>query len=144
VQARLFWLISRFAIALYRRFPVFGAIRGSIAIIHREGGILALERNDGLGVGLPGGIVHPWESAEQALRREVTEETGLTIVSAELLFTFDSSALYPARTSVFLATVHGSTHNSWEGTVRVFTIPELEQEIISSQRLVIDYLRRHA
>jgi 8-oxo-dGTP pyrophosphatase MutT (NUDIX family) len=129
------------AIFLYRHFPVFGPIPGSIAIITRDGGFLVLKRNDGYGYGLPGGIVMPWESTEEALRREVREETGLAVVSAEFKFEYRDSSLYPARTSVFGATVKGDFRNSWEGSIAVVSLPELERHIISSQRPVVDYLK---
>lgn len=141
MHARAFWLISRVAIFLYRHFPVFGPIPGSIAIIQRDGGFLALRRNDGYGYSLPGGIAMPWESAEQALRREVHEETGLTIVSADFRFEYWDSSLYPARTRFFEATVEGEFRSSWEGSVAVVSFSELERNIISSQRPVVDYLR---
>jgi len=140
----LFWLISRTATALYRRFPLFGPIPGSIAVIRRDGGILAVRRSDGFGIGLPGGIVHPWESADVGLRREVLEETGLTITFLERKFTFENNALYPARTTVFEAKAEGELRSSWEGKTGVFTMAELEREIIPSQRTVLDYLRRRS
>jgi 8-oxo-dGTP pyrophosphatase MutT (NUDIX family) len=141
VHARVFWLISRVAIFLYRHFPVFGPIPGSIAIIRRDGGFLVVKRNDGFGFGFPGGIAMPWESAEQALRREVLEETGLKIASVELRFEFNDSSLYPARTTVFEAAVEGNLRNSWEGTVAIVTLSELEPGVIRSQRPVVEYLK---
>jgi 8-oxo-dGTP pyrophosphatase MutT (NUDIX family) len=141
VRARVFWIISRVAIFLYRRFPVAGPIPGSVAIITRDGGFLVLKRNDGYGYGLPGGIAMPWESAEEALRREVREETGLAVVSAEFKFAYRDASLYSARTSVFEATVEGDFRDSWEGSIAVVPLPELDRHIISSQRPVVDYLK---
>jgi 8-oxo-dGTP pyrophosphatase MutT (NUDIX family) len=143
VRARVFWIISRVGSFLYRHFPIFGRIPGSIAIIRRDGGFLAIRRSDGYGLGLPGGIARPFESAERALRREVREETGLTVVSAELKFAFETSALYPTRTSVFEATVRGSIRDSWEGKVLVVSLTELERNIMATQRPVAEYLKRN-
>jgi 8-oxo-dGTP pyrophosphatase MutT (NUDIX family) len=143
VRARVFWVISRVATFLYRHFPVFGPIPGSIAIIRRNDGFIVIKRNDGFGFGFPGGIAMPWESAEQALQREVREETGLEVVSADLRFEFSDSSRYPAHTRVFAATVDGEVHGSWEGAVAVVTLSDLETNVISSQRPVVEYLKRN-
>jgi 8-oxo-dGTP pyrophosphatase MutT (NUDIX family) len=131
------------AIGVYRRLPLFGPIPGSIAIIRRDGGFLAIRRNDGYGLGFPGGIAHPWESAEQALCREVREETGLEIISADLKFEYQTSILYPSRTRVFEATAEGDFRSSWEGSVRLVSLLELDGGIMASQRPVVDYLKRN-
>jgi 8-oxo-dGTP pyrophosphatase MutT (NUDIX family) len=142
VRACFFWLISRTAIFLYRRFPLFGPIPGSIAIIRRDGGFLAIKRNDGYGLGLPGGLARPWETAEQALRREVREETGLELITADLRFEFQTSILYPTRTTVFEATAEGRVHNSWEGAAAIVSLADLDRHIMPTQRPVVDYLQR--
>jgi len=141
VRARLFWFISRTAIFLYRHFPIFGPIPGSVALIRRGAGFLVIQRNDGYGLGLPGGVARPFESAEKALLREVFEETGLTVTSAELKLVFETSLLYPTRTSVFEATVEGEPRGSWEGRVVSVSLEELEHGIMKTQMPVVDYLR---
>lgn len=141
MKSRLFWLISRAAVAGYRRLPIFGRIPGAIAIIRRDGGFLGIKRSDGYGISMLGGIIMPWETPEHALRREVFEESGLTIGSADRLFEYESSLLYPARTTVFEAEAAGTARSSWEGKVGVFSLAELEQGIIASQRRVVEYLK---
>jgi 8-oxo-dGTP pyrophosphatase MutT (NUDIX family) len=141
VRARLFWLISRIAVFGYRHFPIFGSLPGAIAIIRRDGGFVGVERNDGYGIGFPGGLLRRGESAEQTLRREVLEESGLRILSAEFQFDFENSDLYPTRVDVFEATAEGEMRSSWEGSVGVFTLEELEQKVITSQRKVVQYLK---
>jgi 8-oxo-dGTP pyrophosphatase MutT (NUDIX family) len=143
VRARLFWLISRIAVFGYHHFPIFGQLPGAIAIIRRDDGFIGVKRNDGYGVGFPGGLVHRGESPEAALRREVFEESGLRIVSADLKFEFENSDLYPTRVRVFEATVEGEIRSSWEGIVGVFTLDELEQGVIHTQREVVEYLKHH-
>jgi 8-oxo-dGTP pyrophosphatase MutT (NUDIX family) len=143
VRPRIFWLISRTAIFIYRRFPVFGPIPGSIAIIRRDDGFVAIKRNDGYGLGFPGGIARPWESAEQALRREVREETGLELTSADLKFKFTITVLYPTTTSVFEATAEGPFRGSWEGAAAVVSLADLDRDVMITQRPVVDYLQRN-
>ena len=86
-------------------------------------------------------MARPFESAEKALLREVFEETGLTVTSAELKLVFETSLLYPTRTSVFEATVEGEPRGSWEGRVVSVSLEELEHGIMKTQKPVVDYLR---
>ena len=142
MRARLFWVISRVAILLYRHFPVFGPIPGAIAIISRDQRFLVLKRNDGLGYGFPGGIARLGEPPEKALRREVREETGLDVTWAELKFTFETSVLYPTCTSVYEALTKGEVRGSWEGKVELLSLEELDRSVMPSQREVVEYLKR--
>ena len=143
MRARLFWLISRTAVFLYRRFPIFGPIPGSVAVVRRDNHFLVIERSDGYGLSLPGGLARPFENAEDALHREVREETGLTITSAELKYDFVTSYLYPTHTRVFETTVEGEIRGSWEGRPRFVSLQELEQEIMPTQRPILRYLNGH-
>jgi len=139
-RSRLFWVISRTAQFLYQHFPVFGALRGSVAIIRRDGGYIAIERNDGLGLGFPGGIARFRETPEKTVRREVLEETGLNITTAAYQFDFRNPKPLPTHTYVFEATAEGELRSSWEGTARIVDLPELQRRIVSPQRQVVDYL----
>lgn len=61
---------------------------GVVAFIEREGALL-LERRADFGIwGIPGGALDEDETIEEAIAREVHEETGLTAVSIELLGVF--------------------------------------------------------
>lgn len=140
LRARLFWLISRVAHALYSRFPVFGPIRGSLAILRHDGGFVVIERNDGYGLGFPGGIAHLGEPPEKTARREVLEETGLSITSADCQFDYYQPIPFPNHTYVFEASFTGEMRSSWEGTSRVASLAELQERIVPQQRRVVDYL----
>jgi len=138
---RLFWFVSRTAVTFYRHFPIFGALRGAIAIIQRDGQFVVVLRNDGYGMCFPGGIARPWESNEQTLRREVHEETGLLVEQADFKFKFHTALVYPTLTNVFEATACGSLTDSWEGSVSLASLEELDRHIMPTQRVVVDYLR---
>lgn len=77
------------------------------AVIVRDGAVLMIhERSVRPGARewwtLPGGGIEPGETAEEAVRREVLEETGLVVKDATYLF----DAPYPSgMTSVFAVTV---------------------------------------
>ncbi len=70
----------------------FGPVSAVGALIVNEDQHLLLvkrAREPGLGLlGLPGGFVDAGETAEEALAREVREETGLTIRDPQLLLTY--------------------------------------------------------
>jgi len=61
---------------------------GALALIEHEGRLLLERRRDTGQWGPIGGKVEINESLEQALRKEVLEETGLTVASFELFGTF--------------------------------------------------------
>lgn len=128
--------------ALYRHFPLFGSLRASVAIIRHNNEILVIQRNDGRGLSLPGGIARRKEAEEDALRREVLEETGLDINSPQLRMQYHSKAEVPCDISVFEVQVTGELRNSWEGTPAWMTAVELESGILKSQRPVLELLRK--
>jgi hypothetical protein len=49
MQKKLFRLLSKLMLALYRRFPIFGTLRASVAIIRDGELVFAIHRNDGRG-----------------------------------------------------------------------------------------------
>ena len=138
----LFWIVARTCFALYRRFPLFGTLRASNAIIRRNQQFLVIQRNDGRGLSLPGGIANWKEAEEETLRREVLEETGLTVTSQELRMRYHSTAEVPCDISVFEVQATGELKNSWEGSPRWMTIAEIEPRILKGQRPVLELLHK--
>jgi len=137
-RQRIFGVISRTCIAVYGRFPVFGRLRGSVAVIRRENNFLMLDRSDGLGLAFPGGLALPWESDEKTLLREVEEETGLRLTSYTLLFRYDNSVPYPARVSVYRAQAQGELRPSWEGIPCWVDLADLQHRLMPNQRVILE------
>jgi len=138
----LFWIVARTSFALYRRFPLFGTLRASIAIIHCGQQFLVIQRNDGRGLSLPGGIASWKEAEEETLRREVLEETGLHVTGQELRMQYHSTADVPCDISVFEVQATGELKNSWEGSPRWMTMADLEPRMLKSQRPALEILRK--
>ena len=142
LKRRLFWIVARTCFALYRLFPLFGSLRASVGIIHCGHTFLLIQRNDGRGFSLPGGISGRKEAEIKTLRREVLEETGLTVIGEDLKMRYHSTADVPCDISVFEAEGSGELKSSWEGSPRWMTLPELEPRLLESQRPVLDLLRK--
>jgi 8-oxo-dGTP pyrophosphatase MutT (NUDIX family) len=136
----MFWLVSRGAIECYRRLPVFGRLRASLGIIRDGQRVLVIRRNDGRGLCFPGGLAYAWETDEQALVREIREETGLRVNSFEFAFRYDSSKEIPVRIAVFETRAEGELRGSWEGTPEWEELAEAQSGILRSQEYVVERL----
>ena len=111
-----------------------------VGLIRYKDTFLVIERNDGRGVSFPGGLQFPWESAEQALVREVLEETGFEVTRFVFKFRYYSAAEVPLNITVFDAEAAGQLRSSWEGTPCWLPIAELRQRLLPSQRRILDDL----
>ncbi|NCO11073.1 hypothetical protein CO038_02750 [Candidatus Pacearchaeota archaeon CG_4_9_14_0_2_um_filter_39_13] len=104
-------------------------------IIEDKGKIFLTKRNRALVEGgkwcLPGGHVDKWERAEDAMKRELKEETGLDARSARLLFVheeFDRRLNLHAIVFIYKLSVKGKAKKSWEvKESRWFTRKEIEK-----------------
>lgn len=65
----------------------------AIAVINETGEFLLQKRNDGVW-GVPGGFMELGESAEEAGRREVLEETGIQVGKLELVGVFSGKQFF--------------------------------------------------
>ena len=137
-----FWVFARTCFTLYRWFPVFGSLRASLAVIPLDGKILIIHRADGRGLSLPGGISNRNEPEEATVRREVFEETGLTVTHAEFRLRYHSDADVPCDISVFAAEVSGEVKDSWEGSPRWMLPKEIEPRLVESQRPVLELIKK--
>jgi len=140
IRRRAFWVVSHLSMGLYRRIPIFGTLRASVGIIRAGERYLVINRSDGRGFSFPGGLAWPWESEEQTLRREVAEETGLHVMSLDLVFRYHTSIPVPCKLAVFRAEAEGHLGCSWEGRPEWATLPELRANITVSQNPIVDQL----
>ncbi len=94
-------------------------ILSACVIIERDGKILLIDRSDGLGYTIPGGIVRYRETVEQCVLREVREETGFHISVHKLAGVYSSIKRDPRFRAVCItfhgSIVSGALHDSNEG-----------------------------
>ncbi len=140
LKKTVFWTISRTGLFFYARFPIFGPLNAAIGILRQDATYLVIERNDGRGLSFPGGLLHPWEGADQAVIREVLEETGLKVSKSVLRSSYYSSADIPVNVTVFDIEAQGQLRGSWEGRPSWLPVSDLRERIIPAQRRIVDML----
>jgi len=140
IKRRLFWVLSRSALAAYSRLPLFGWLHASVGVIRKGQLVLVIDRSDGRGLSFPGGLAMPWERAEQAMKREVSEETGLQVQRCTPLFEYRSSVEVPVILAVFAAEAEGELKDSWEGSPRWLPFTEIRAHLLPSQKEIVDRL----
>ena len=86
-------------ITLERELSRVIGVRASVSavIFDRQGRLLLQQRSDGGQWGLPGGSVEIGESLRDAVVREVSEETGLTVAPGRLVGLYSSPAFQIVR-----------------------------------------------
>ena len=118
---------------------------GSGVIIERDGKFLFIDRSDGLGFTIPGGIVRHRETLEQCVLRETREETGYTVQLSGLVGVYSSLKRDPRFRAVAIVykgtIVDGSPHGSGEGEPRWCTLEEVLGHMAFDCELMLkDYL----
>ncbi len=107
-------LASRLAGVLpsYAKIAWWGAVRphlhprGPALVVHQavilsERGVLLTVRSDLRGWELPGGHADPAETGEEALRREVLEETGVEVAVERLVGDYERTGFLPHTARVY-------------------------------------------
>ena len=82
----------------------------------------------------------PWEAADQAMRREFIEETGLQVRHCTPLFAYRTSADVPLELSVFGVKAVGELKDSWEGSPRWLPLSDIRPGLLPSQKEIVDRL----
>src|SRR5215468_6012034 len=94
-------------------------ILSACVIIEKDNKFLLIDRSDGLGYTIPGGIVRYRETIEQCVLREAREETGYTVEITGLVGIYCTPGRDPRFRSIAIAykgsIVDGSMHGSSEG-----------------------------
>jgi ADP-ribose pyrophosphatase YjhB (NUDIX family) len=92
---------------------------GAGIFIEQDGKILLIDRTDGLGFTVPGGIVRHKETVEQCVLRETLEETGYSVQIVGLVGVYSSLNRDPRFRAVAIAykghILDGSPRGSGEG-----------------------------
>jgi NADH pyrophosphatase NudC (nudix superfamily) len=130
-------------------FALFLNVAAAVAVIMEcQGKILFGVRKHDPGRGmldLPGGFVDQWETAEEAVRREVKEELGIDI--PELGYLFSLTNRYPYRGIVY-DTLDLIFLVQWEEPPEVKADDDLEdfiwveRDAVEYERIAFDSLRR--
>jgi len=117
------------------------------ALIIKENKLLAVKLSFLKGYALPGGHVKNFESFEEALRREVEEETGLKISQIRYFNSYNErkSFLYNILNVCFLANVTGNLSFSSEGEPEWVEKRELIKNLVylDNKRAVEDFIKEN-
>ncbi len=122
----------------------------SVMIHDKEGRILLQHRTDTNNWGLPGGFMEPGETIEETAKREIKEETGLTIDTLIFFHVFSGKKFYfeyPNGDKVYNVIVsftapepEGNIIKNEESYELVyFTLDELPKNIIPTTRRMLDF-----
>jgi 8-oxo-dGTP diphosphatase len=94
-------------------------ILSACVIIERDDKFLLIDRADGLGYTIPGGIVRYSETVEQCVLREACEETGYIVTIEGIVGVYSALKRDPRLRAVSIAykgsIVGGAMHGSGEG-----------------------------
>jgi ADP-ribose pyrophosphatase YjhB (NUDIX family) len=123
--------------------PFVGA---SVAVL-RDNKILLLNRKDGFGLCLPGGFSRLFETIEQTARREVFEETGISVEIKQLLMILSGKrpgTKIAGTEIIYCGETNGETtpQSSFEGKSGWYDLATIKPEQIAFDHFkVIEKLR---
>ena len=115
-----------------------------VIVERNEGRVLLIKRkNPPLAWALPGGFVDYGECTEDAARREVFEETGVTVLLTELLGVYSQPTRDP-RLHTLSVTYIGRSRDPFNAgddalEVREFSLQDLPNLAIDHERILRDY-----
>ena len=92
-----------FRIIALLTFGQISPILSACAIIEQDGKVLLIDRSDGLGYTIPGGVVRYKETVEQCVLREVREETGFSVAIHSLVGVYSGLKRDPRFRAVSIA-----------------------------------------
>jgi 8-oxo-dGTP diphosphatase len=141
------WLLKQVTAGLSKfsrnRLPPIPAIA---AIVEQDNHLLVLERSDGMGFSLPGGIMRWNESIQDAVKREVWEETGYEVEVMGLFNNYSGPQRDSRFSSVCMAytarVLNGKLTASDEGKPMWISCSEvLDLELaFDAREMIVDYL----
>jgi 8-oxo-dGTP diphosphatase len=120
-------------------------ILSACVIIEHEGKILLIDRSDGLGFTIPGGIVRYRETVEECVRREALEETGYDVQITSIVGVYSALDRDPRFRAASIAyrghIIGGMEHHSNEGQT-CWCEPEsvLGRMAFDCEQMLKDYL----
>ena len=129
-------------------------LNGSVAVIEDAAGRVLLQRRSDGRWGLPGGLMEQGESFEETARREVLEETGLTLGALELLGIWSGREFLcrAANGDEFYSVTAAYRTGDWRGELRspdgeslgfAWAAPEaLPEDMAGSHRRILAESRR--
>lgn len=111
----LLYIVKFWAKLLFVEYPPIFSVT---ALINKNDDLLFLNLSYQKGLGLPGGIIKKGETLEEAVRREVLEETGLKVVDCKYFISvFAQYKGIPTASVVFIVNTVGNTKPSEEGSL---------------------------
>lgn len=143
------FLIKRFVLVtfaglVYKYVPIrFPPVPSVSAIITKGKDILVVKLTYKNGYEIPGGVLQKGESFQEALVREVYEETGLKVKSFKYFGSYKANDDHPVVNNTYVVKAVGTLRDSKEGTPMWVNPKEIFPQLVFSdnKQAVKDFLR---